>query len=86
MNGYRVLLRPAARRDLDHIPDRICSRVLGKIGRLAANPRPPGSRKLVGGTDEWRLRAGDYRILYEIDDKTHMVLVFRIRHRREAYR
>jgi len=53
---------------------------------LADNPRPYGCRKLTGSDRDWRIRVGDYRIVYEIDDQVREVRVMRIRHRREAYR
>jgi mRNA interferase RelE/StbE len=54
---------------------------------LAQNPRPPGCRKLHGsGHDDYRIRVGDYRILYEVDDTAPTVRIMRVRHRREAYR
>jgi mRNA interferase RelE/StbE len=53
---------------------------------LAENPRPPGCRKLVGGEGDWRLRVGDYRVLYEINDTRKVVRVLHVKHRREAYR
>lgn len=53
---------------------------------LGQNPRPVGCRKLVGGERDWRVRVGDYRILYEIDDTRKIVHVLHVKHRREAYR
>lgn len=53
---------------------------------LARQPRPAGAKKLVGGRGEWRVRTGDYRIIYEIDDGVLLVLVLAIGHRRDIYR
>jgi mRNA interferase RelE/StbE len=53
---------------------------------LADNPRPPGCRKLVGSKNDWRIRVGDCRVLYEIADAIRVVRVNRVRHRRDAYR
>lgn len=53
---------------------------------LARDPRPSGSRKLVGSERDWRLRVGDYRVLYEIEDAGKIVRVLHVNHRREAYR
>jgi len=62
------------------------TRLIGEhIDNLRNDPRPPGTRKLVGST-EYRLRVGVYRILYDVDDGAHVVTVYRVRHRREAYR
>jgi mRNA interferase RelE/StbE len=64
--------------------------VLGRVGKairaLAKDPRPAGSRKLAGTESDWRIRVGDYRVIYEIADKIRIVRVNRVRHRREAYR
>lgn len=56
------------------------------IRALAINPRPPGCRKLVGSKSDWRIRVGDYRVIYEIADAIRVVRVNRVRHRREVYR
>jgi len=53
---------------------------------LAENPKPPGCRKLIGAENDWRIRVGDYRLIYEIDDAALVVRIWRIRHRREVYR
>ncbi len=62
------------------------NRVIVAIQSLAANPRPPGCRKLVGSKNDWRIRVGDYRVIYEIADAIRVVRVNRVRHRREVYR
>jgi mRNA interferase RelE/StbE len=82
---YQVLLRPAAQRDLKKLPKRVFARISEELGRLSDNPRPRGVKKLSGQENEWRLRTGDYRILYEISDSERVVRIFRIAHRREAY-
>ena len=56
------------------------------IQALAQNPRPPGCRKLTGSKNDWRIRVGDYRVVYEIADEIRVVRVNRVRHRREVYR
>jgi mRNA interferase RelE/StbE len=58
---------------------------MGRIEKLAENPRPSGCKKLKGGVNEWRIRIGDYRVIYAIEDNTKTVDVTRIAHRREAY-
>ncbi len=83
---YRIYLRPSAVRDLKSLPDEIRERSELSIGRLAENPRPYGSKKLVGFENEWRLRLGDYRILYIINESTRQVTVVRVAHRWEVYR
>jgi mRNA interferase RelE/StbE len=60
-------------------------RVQAAIDLLAGDPRPPGARKLVGGAGEWRVRTGDYRIIYEVHERVLRVLVIVIGHRRDIY-
>jgi mRNA interferase RelE/StbE len=84
--AYSIFLRPAAARNLDSLPSEARGRIEQAIDRLADNPRPRGSKKLTGFEDEWRLRVGEYRVLYVIDDGARRVTVARIAHRREAYR
>ena len=62
------------------------ARVVPSILALATNPRPAGCRKLAGGKSDWRIRVGDYRVVYEIADEVRIVRVNRVRHRREVYR
>jgi mRNA interferase RelE/StbE len=83
---YRVFLERAAERDLRRLPTGLHDRVIAAIQLLADNPRPSGCRKLTGADRDWRIRVGDYRIVFEIDDVARAVLVNRVRHRREVYR
>ncbi len=61
-------------------------RIIPHIKALAENPRPANCRKLTGSKNDWRIRIGDYRVLYEIDEKAKAVRIMRVRHRREIYR
>ena len=83
---YRVSLLRAAERDLNHLSAKLFNRIIAAIQALAKAPRPPGSRKLAGSENDWRIRVGDYRIIYEIDDASGEVRINRVRHRREVYR
>ncbi|HXD32146.1 MAG TPA: type II toxin-antitoxin system RelE/ParE family toxin [Pyrinomonadaceae bacterium] len=83
---YRVFLERAAEKQLKQLPAKLHDRVITAIQALAKNPRPTGSRKLTGTDHDWRIRVGDYRIIYEIDDRVAEIRVNRIRHRREVYR
>jgi mRNA interferase RelE/StbE len=83
---YRILLERGAERDLRRLSAEMHDRVIAAIRGLAANPRPPGCRKLRGGQNDWRIRVGDYRVVYEIADDIRVVRVNRVRHRREVYR
>ncbi len=83
---YRILLERGAEKDLSRLSSEIHDRVLAAIQALANNPRPPGCRKLAGTKNDWRVRVGDYRVVYEIADQHRVVRVNRVRHRREVYR
>ena len=61
-------------------------RIISHIKALAEDPRPSGCRKITGLKSDWRIRVGEYRIIYEVNDNDKTVMVMRIRHRREAYR
>jgi mRNA interferase RelE/StbE len=83
--NYSVVINSSAQKELDSLDDAVFSRVDRKILALAENPRPPGCKKLKGYRDYWRLRIGDWRVIYAIDDSTRRVSVTRVAHRREAY-
>jgi mRNA interferase RelE/StbE len=83
---YRIYLEHAAEKDLAQLTPEVHSRIINGIKGLASNPRPPGCRKLAGTASDWRVRIGDYRIVYEIADAVRIVRVHRVRHRREVYR
>jgi mRNA interferase RelE/StbE len=82
---YRVALAPAAARQLRKFDPQVRRRVQAAIELLATEPRPPAATRLVGGAGEWRVRTGDYRIVYEIEDERLVVLVLSAGHRREIY-
>ena len=83
---FEVFLERAAERDLKRLPPADFRRIIPPIKSLAENPRPPGCHKIAGSTNDWRIRVGDYRVIYEIDDRATEVRVMRVRHRREVYR
>ena len=83
---YSVLLERAAEKDLARLSAEIHDRIIDAIKSLGKNPRPPGCRKLVGGSNDWRIRVGDYRVVYEIADTIRIVRINRVRHRKEIYR
>jgi len=83
---YRVLLERAAEKDLGRLSAGIHDRVIAAIQRLAKNPCPTGCSKLAGTDNDWRIRVGDYRVIYEIADDIEVVRVNRVRHRGEVYR
>jgi len=83
--AYRLELRGSAERDLKDVPPSIAGRISLRIDRLEEEPRGFGTEKL-GGSDEYRARVGDYRVIYLIDDRRRVVEIVRVRHRREVYR
>jgi len=83
---YQVVIERRAEKDMGRLSAPIHRRVSDAILALASDPRPAGCRKLVGGSDDWRIRVGDYRVIYQIADTVRVVRVHRVRHRREAYR
>jgi mRNA interferase RelE/StbE len=83
---YRVFLERAAEKDLKQLSAKLHNRVIAAIQALAKNPRPVGCRKLTGTDNDWRIRVGEYRVIYEIGDAIRVVRVSRVRHRREVYR
>ena len=84
--AYRVLLARAAVRELRDLALPIRHRMTTALTALARNPRPPGAILLKGPDPIWRIRVGDYRILYLIEDERLTVVVIRVRHRSDAYR
>ena len=83
---YEVHLERAVENDLKRLPTTTFHQIILQIKALAENPRPSGCRKLTGSKNDWRIRIGDYRVLYEIDEKARAVRIMRVRHRREVYR
>ena len=84
---YRVLIDTRAARELEALPKPVVARLDTVILSLMTNPRPPGTKKLKGKLEEgWRVRVGNYRVLYRIDDEDHEVRIYHIGHRREICR
>jgi mRNA interferase RelE/StbE len=83
--SYRLLLKKSAERELRKIPKSDLQRITERIKDLAALPRPSGNEKLAG-QDSYRIRQGDYRIVYTIDDTHRLIEIIKIGHRREVYR
>jgi mRNA interferase RelE/StbE len=85
MAVYNIFFKESVRKDLDSIPKNDLQRIMERIGTLAENPRPVGSEKL-SGQEKYRIRQGDYRIIYSIQDTQLTVWVVKVGHRREIYR
>jgi mRNA interferase RelE/StbE len=83
---YRIEVAPAAARQLRKLDAPARRRIQAAVELLADDPRPAGAKKLVGGQGEWRVRTGDYRVVYEIRDRVLLVLVVAVGHRRDIYR
>jgi mRNA interferase RelE/StbE len=83
---YQVVIERRAEKEMDRLAQQVRRRVVEAILGLASDPRPSGCRKLFGSNDDWRIRVGDYRIIYQIVDAVRVVRVNRVRHRREVYR
>lgn len=86
MPEYRITFARSAGRELQRLDPPVARRVVKAIEKLAADARPPGCVKLTGSQNEWRIRIGDWRVLYTIDDVASAVDISAIRHRSDAYR
>ncbi|MEO7363731.1 MAG: type II toxin-antitoxin system RelE/ParE family toxin [Gemmatimonadaceae bacterium] len=83
---YAIVVVPSAQRALQQIEKRDQKRIVARIDALAQDPHPAGARKIQGGTDEFRIRVGGYRVIYSVSDTTITVVVIRVGHRRDLYR
>ena len=86
MSLYQVIFARSARQELEALPQRVAERILTRIETLGETPRPRGCRKFQGPSQLWRIRVGEYRVIYAIDDSKRTVDIVVIRHRNEAYR
>jgi mRNA interferase RelE/StbE len=84
--AYRIEFRPAALRAMRRLPKPFKARLLTAIAALADAPRPPGSVQLQGPDGFYRVRVGDYRIVYLIEDRVLLICVVRVAHRKDVYR
>ncbi len=85
MAAYRVVFKPSADKSVRKLPESVQIRIVTAIAELAENPRPHGCVKLQGEDELWRIRVGDYRVVYSIKDDKLFVLVVRVAHRKDAY-
>ena len=83
---YSVSITSSARRELSRIHGKDYVRIEAAIDALADDPRPTGCVKLAGDDNAWRIRVGDYRVVYEVHDKRLLVLVVRVGHRKDIYK
>ncbi|MFN4219043.1 MAG: type II toxin-antitoxin system RelE family toxin [Candidatus Bipolaricaulia bacterium] len=84
--SYQLIIKPGVQRQLRQLDSPALRRIMRKLQQLQQNPRPSGVQKLHSGLEGYRVRVGDWRILYTIDDQAHEVQVYRIKHRSRAYR
>ena len=82
---YQVILPKSVQKELDRLPDEVVRRILTRLVGLETNPRPVDVKKLKG-RDAWRIRVGDYRVIYEIHDRVLQIIVITAGHRGEIYR
>lgn len=85
MAEYKVELKASAQKELERLPSKLIERIIPKLEDLSTEPRPRGSKKLKGGDREHRIRVGEYRVIYTIEDARRSISVTRIRHRSEVY-
>jgi mRNA interferase RelE/StbE len=83
--GYRFLIKPSATKELENLSKVDRQRLVQKIQSLSNDPRPHACEKL-SGEEKYRIRQGGYRVVHSIDDEVHEVTIFKVAHRREAYR
>lgn len=87
MASYRVRLKASAAKEVESIqPKKVRLQIVERIRRLSEDPRPSGCEKLAGHSDRYRVRQGDYRIVYSIADEALIVLVVKVGHRGSVYR
>ncbi|HKC45090.1 MAG TPA: type II toxin-antitoxin system RelE/ParE family toxin [Burkholderiales bacterium] len=87
MAGYRLVIKKSAAKELEQVePRTVRRRLVAAIEALGVDPRPAACEKLAGAAEAYRIRQGDYRAVYAIDDKMRVVIVVKLGHRREVYR
>jgi mRNA interferase RelE/StbE len=84
--AYRIEVTPRARKDLRALPKRERQRIAEQIDALTTDPRPTGCKKLKGREDFYRIRVGDYRVVYQIEDEVLLILIVRVGDRKEIYK
>ena len=86
MASYNLILRPSVEKDFRHLPHPLIQKILHRIEGLKTEPFPYQAIKLSGAEHLYRIRVGDYRIVYEVDTAARQVTIYYVRHRREVYR
>jgi mRNA interferase RelE/StbE len=83
---YTIITPKVVQKQLDALPDEVCDRIAEKLEQLAKDPCPDGVVKMKGSDYEYRIRIGDYRVRYEINDKELIILLLQCKHRKDVYR
>lgn len=83
---YHVLFKPSADRSLRRLPEEVQRRIVAAVETLVDTPRPQGSVKLTGADDLYRIRVGNYRVVYAVMDDQLLILILRVAHRKDVYR
>ena len=86
MESYSLQWRNSTRKDIRSLPRQEVARIVAAVAQLASDPMPHGSQKLSGSERTYRIRVGDYRVVYEVCPDSHIVEIQRVRHRKDVYR
>jgi mRNA interferase RelE/StbE len=86
MASYQINWKPSAEKELRKLPKPMIKRVLVAVSELASDPNPTGSRKLVGSDHSFRVRVGDYRVIYDVQNSELIIEIIRVAHRKDVYR
>jgi mRNA interferase RelE/StbE len=84
--SYELFIEHRAEKDLKKLEPVLFNLIIAEIKNLSENPHPHNSKKIVGSKNDWRLKIGDYRVLYEIDNRNRVIKIMKAKHRREVYR
>jgi mRNA interferase RelE/StbE len=84
--SYTIIISKSIHKQIDSLPDELKMRIVEKVNNLKEEPRPTGIVKLKGYANEYRLRIGDYRVRYEIDDSNQKIQILQCKHRKDVYR
>jgi mRNA interferase RelE/StbE len=83
--SYSIIVARPAQKEIKSLDQGVRERILPALRALAVEPRPSGCRKLVGAQNRWRIRVGDYRVIYTVNDADHIIEIIIVRHRSKAY-
>ena len=86
MREFTLVFARSARKELESLPVKVVRRIVPRIEALMSDPRPDGCKKLIGAKNLWRIRVGDYRVIYSIEDQVLTIEIIAVRHRGDAYR